>query len=89
MSIEKKVKGLYEKKEKILKIGGEEKIAKQYEKGKLTARERIEKTGNYNIKIDFEILDAIINFEIIMIFFKTYLTENDQKTKEVKNLMEY
>ncbi|KUJ99740.1 MAG: Methylmalonyl-CoA decarboxylase, subunit alpha [Thermococcales archaeon 44_46] len=43
MTMEEKVKELYEKKEKILKMGGEEKIAKQHEKGKLTARERIEK----------------------------------------------
>jgi len=43
MTMDEKVRELYERKEKILKMGGEEKIAKQHEKGKLTARERIEK----------------------------------------------
>ncbi|HII66595.1 MAG TPA: methylmalonyl-CoA carboxyltransferase, partial [Thermococcaceae archaeon] len=43
MSMEEKVKELYEKKEEILKMGGEAGVQKQHEKGKLTARERIEK----------------------------------------------
>lgn len=33
---------LYARREKILKMGGDERIAKQHEQGKLTARERIE-----------------------------------------------
>ncbi|MEM0301986.1 MAG: carboxyl transferase domain-containing protein [Archaeoglobaceae archaeon] len=36
------LKKLSEKKEKILKMGGEERIKKQHEDGKLTARERLE-----------------------------------------------
>jgi len=33
---------LYKRREKILKMGGDERIAKQHEQGKLTARERID-----------------------------------------------
>ncbi|AEH24274.1 methylmalonyl-coadecarboxylase, subunit alpha [Pyrococcus yayanosii CH1] len=40
--MEEKVKELYERKKKIMEMGGEEAIKKQHEKGKLTARERIE-----------------------------------------------
>ncbi|MCS7119196.1 MAG: carboxyl transferase domain-containing protein [Archaeoglobaceae archaeon] len=36
------LKELYKKREKILKMGGEERIEKQHEQGKLTARERID-----------------------------------------------
>ncbi|MEM3927612.1 MAG: carboxyl transferase domain-containing protein [Archaeoglobaceae archaeon] len=36
------LKELYAKKDKILKMGGDERIQKQHEQGKLTARERIE-----------------------------------------------
>ncbi|MCD6143758.1 carboxyl transferase domain-containing protein, partial [Thermococcus sp.] len=43
MSMEEKVNELYEKKEEILKMGGVGRVQKQHEKGKLTARERIEK----------------------------------------------
>jgi propionyl-CoA carboxylase beta chain len=42
MSIEEKLKQLKEYREKALKGGGEERIKRQHEKGKLTARERIE-----------------------------------------------
>lgn len=43
MSMEEKVNELREKRKKILQMGGEARIQKQHEKGKLTARERIEK----------------------------------------------
>lgn len=43
MSMEEKLKELYERKEKILAMGGEKAVEKQHAKGKLTARERIEK----------------------------------------------
>ena len=43
MSMEEKVNELHKKKEKILEMGGEAKVQKQHEKGKLTARERVEK----------------------------------------------
>ena len=36
------LKDLYKRREKILKMGGDERIAKQHEQGKLTARERID-----------------------------------------------
>lgn len=36
------LKELYARKEKVLKMGGDERIEKQHEQGKLTARERIE-----------------------------------------------
>ncbi|MFN3384206.1 MAG: carboxyl transferase domain-containing protein [Archaeoglobaceae archaeon] len=36
------LKDLYAKREKLLKMGGDERIEKQHEQGKLTARERIE-----------------------------------------------
>jgi len=36
------LKKLYEKRDRILKMGGEERIKKQHEDGKLTARERLE-----------------------------------------------
>ncbi len=36
------VEELYSKKEKIKQMGGKERIKKQHEQGKLTARERIE-----------------------------------------------
>ncbi|MBO8167566.1 MAG: methylmalonyl-CoA carboxyltransferase [Thermoanaerobacteraceae bacterium] len=41
MSIEDKLKDLQQRREKVLQGGGEKKIAKQHEKGKMTARERI------------------------------------------------
>lgn len=41
MSIEDKLKDLQQRREKVLQGGGEKKIAKQHEKGKKTARERI------------------------------------------------
>ncbi len=43
MSMEDKLNELYERKKKILEMGGEKAIEKQHAKGKLTARERIEK----------------------------------------------
>ncbi|WP_456367364.1 carboxyl transferase domain-containing protein [Thermococcus sp.] len=43
MSMEEKLNELYERKKKILKMGGEKAIEKQHSRGKLTARERIEK----------------------------------------------
>ena len=43
MSIEKKIEELRKKKEEAKLGGGEKKIQKQHEKGKLTARERIDK----------------------------------------------
>jgi len=43
MSMEEKVRELYEKRGKILEMGGKDRVQRQYEKGKLTARERIEK----------------------------------------------
>nr|WP_236777876.1 carboxyl transferase domain-containing protein [Anoxybacter fermentans] len=38
---EQKIRELYDKRERLMKGGGEEKIKKQHSKGKLTARERI------------------------------------------------
>lgn len=43
MSMEEKFNELYERKKKILEMGGEKVIEKQYVKGKLMVRERIEK----------------------------------------------
>ncbi|WP_297495729.1 carboxyl transferase domain-containing protein, partial [Thermococcus sp.] len=43
MGMEEKLNELYEKREKILAMGGEKAVEKQHAKGKLTARERIEK----------------------------------------------
>ncbi|BAA30390.1 methylmalonyl-CoA decarboxylase subunit alpha [Pyrococcus horikoshii] len=42
MGMIEKVEELHERKKKILQMGGEEAIKKQHEKGKLTARERLE-----------------------------------------------
>ncbi|MFA4646481.1 methylmalonyl-CoA decarboxylase subunit alpha [Pyrococcus kukulkanii] len=42
MTMEEKVKELYEKRKKIMQMGGEGAIKKQHDKGKLTARERLE-----------------------------------------------
>jgi acetyl-CoA carboxylase carboxyltransferase component len=41
-SVEQKIKELKEKQQSILQMGGEEAVAKQKQKGKLTARERLE-----------------------------------------------
>jgi len=43
MSMEEKVNELHEMKERILQMGGEKGVEKQHARGKLTARERIEK----------------------------------------------
>ncbi|WP_297513573.1 carboxyl transferase domain-containing protein, partial [Thermococcus sp.] len=43
MSMEEKLNELYERRKKILAMGGEKAVEKQHAKGKLTARERIEK----------------------------------------------
>ncbi|WP_297465866.1 carboxyl transferase domain-containing protein [Thermococcus sp.] len=43
MSMEEKLKDLYERRKKILGMGGEKAVEKQHARGKLTARERIEK----------------------------------------------
>ncbi len=43
MGMEEKVSELYERKRKVLEMGGEKAVEKQHAKGKLTARERIEK----------------------------------------------
>ncbi|NJF25287.1 carboxyl transferase domain-containing protein [Thermococcus sp. Bubb.Bath] len=43
MSMEDKLEELYERRKKIMAMGGEKAVEKQHAKGKLTARERIEK----------------------------------------------
>ena len=46
MAIEEKVRELHKKREKLLEGGGPERVAKQHESGKLTARERIERLAD-------------------------------------------
>ncbi len=40
--MDKKIEALIKRKEKVLKAGGEDRIAKQHKSGKMPARERIE-----------------------------------------------
>ncbi len=53
MPFEELIKELAQKKEKALSQGGKEKIAKQHSKGRLTARERIEKLIDEGSFIEF------------------------------------
>lgn len=57
MSMQDKIKHLLEMRQKALEGGGEARIAKQHEKGKLTARERIELLLD---KDSFEEFDAFV-----------------------------
>ncbi len=60
------MKILQEKKEKILAMGGEEKIKAQHEKGKLTARERITlllDEGSFN-ELDLFVEHRCVNFDM-------------------------
>jgi acetyl-CoA carboxylase carboxyltransferase component len=43
MSMEDHIKELYERREKAKQMGGAERIAKQHKRGRLSARERVEK----------------------------------------------
>ncbi len=57
-AVDKKIKEMYEKLEEAKKSGGEKRIEKQHEKGKLTARERIEL---FLDKGSFREIDALVH----------------------------
>jgi acetyl-CoA carboxylase carboxyltransferase component len=64
--VEDKIKGLTEKRNKILQMGGEKEIAKQREKGKLTARERLGllfDKGSFR-EIDMFVTHRCVNFNM-------------------------
>ena len=51
-----KIKDLKEREEKILQMGGEKAIAKQREKGKLNARERLNLLPTKDSPLRFQVL---------------------------------
>lgn len=74
MSIEKKVKEMQDKKLSIQMGGGSEKINKQHESGKLTARERIERLVDPNSFVE---LDAFVTHRSVDFGMDKVSTQGD------------
>lgn len=56
MSMEESIKELYERREKAKQMGGAERIAKQHKRGRLSARERVEKLLDPGSFLEFGML---------------------------------
>ena len=62
--VEDKIKDLKDRENKVLEMGGEKAVAKQHEKGKLTARKRIDllfDPGTFR-EIDMFVTHRCVNF---------------------------